>query len=81
MTHSTYEPTPLEIKITLALGLTVLSPYYRGFARSLNLSGDEGILDFGSGSGVCSRHIAALLFLCRFFTGLGQLICNPPGTG
>ncbi|MDD5467569.1 MAG: hypothetical protein PHS96_07165 [Anaerolineales bacterium] len=35
MTLSIYEPPPLEIKITLALGLTVLSSYYRGFARSL----------------------------------------------
>jgi 2-polyprenyl-3-methyl-5-hydroxy-6-metoxy-1,4-benzoquinol methylase len=60
-TISTHKPPPLEIKITLALGLTVLSPYYRGFASSLNLRGDEQVLDFGSGSGVCSRHIAARL--------------------
>ncbi len=61
MTLSIYEPPPLEIKITLGLGLTVLSPYYRSFAHSLNLRGDERVLDFGSGSGVCSRHIAACL--------------------
>ncbi len=61
MTLSIYEPPPLEIKITLGLGLTVLSPYYRGFAHSLKLRGDERVLDFGSGSGVCSRHIAACL--------------------
>jgi SAM-dependent methyltransferase len=60
-TISTHEPPPLEIKITLALGLTVLSPYYRSFARSLNLRPNEQVLDFGSGSGVCSRHIAARL--------------------
>lgn len=58
---SFHEPPPLEIKITLALGLTVLNPYYRSFARSLNLRGNEQVLDFGSGSGVCSRHIAARL--------------------
>ena len=39
----------------------MLSPYYRGFARSLNLRGDERVLDFGSGSGICSKHIAARL--------------------
>ena len=61
MTLSTYEPPPLEIKITLALGLTVLSPYYRSFAKSLNLRGNERVLDFGSGSGICTRHIAARL--------------------
>lgn len=61
MTLSIYEPAPLEIKITLGLGLTILSPYYHSFARSLKLRGDERVLDFGSGSGVCSRHIAACL--------------------
>jgi ubiquinone/menaquinone biosynthesis C-methylase UbiE len=61
MTLSTYEPATLEIWLTLGLGLTVLSPYYRGFARRLGLRGDEQVLDFGSGSGVCSRHVAARL--------------------
>lgn len=60
-TRSTYEPTPLEIRITLALGLTVLSPYYHSFVRDLNLRGNERVLDFGSGSGICSRHMAAHL--------------------
>ncbi len=55
---STYEPPDLEVQLTLALGLTVLSPYYRSFARSLNLRGDERVLDFGAGAGICSRHIA-----------------------
>ena len=67
---STYEPPPLEIRITLALGLTVFSPYYRSFVRGLNLRGDEHVLDFGSGSGICSRHIAA-----RLQRGGGQLTC------
>jgi SAM-dependent methyltransferase len=56
-----YEPPPLEVKLTLGLGLTLLRPYYRSFARKLNLQGHEQVLDFGSGSGVCSRHIAARL--------------------
>jgi len=67
---STYEPPPLEIKITLALGLTVLSPYYHRFVLDLSLRGDERVLDFGSGSGICSRHIAA-----RLERGRGQLTC------
>ncbi len=58
---STYEPSASEIHLTLALGLTLLSPYYYQFARGLKLLGDERVLDFGSGSGICSRHIAARL--------------------
>ncbi len=60
-TTSAYEPSDAEIRLTLALGLTILSPYYRQFARGLKLNGNERVLDFGSGSGVCSRHIAACL--------------------
>lgn len=56
-----YEPPALEVKLTLGLGLTLLSPYYRGFARSLGLRGDEHVLDFGCGAGVCARHMAAQL--------------------
>lgn len=56
-----YEPSDTEIRLTLALGLTVLSPYYHLFARGLQLHGNERVLDFGSGSGVGSRHIAACL--------------------
>ena len=69
-TRSSYEPSPLEVKITLAVGLTLLSPYYHRFARDLHLRGDEQVLDFGSGSGICSRHIAA-----RLKPGGGQLAC------
>lgn len=61
MSLSTYEPPPLEIKITNTMGLSVLSPYYLSFVEGLNLRGDKRVLDFGSGSGVCSRHIAACL--------------------
>ena len=60
-TSSFLEPPPLEVKLTLGLGKTLLNPYYRYFAKSLNLHGNEQVLDFGSGSGICSRHIAELL--------------------
>ncbi|MGD8622279.1 MAG: class I SAM-dependent methyltransferase [Anaerolineales bacterium] len=60
--HQTgYEPTRLEIALTLGLGWTILSPYYRAFVESLNFYGHERVIDFGSGAGVCSRHIAARL--------------------
>jgi cyclopropane fatty-acyl-phospholipid synthase-like methyltransferase len=61
MTTSFYEPPALEIGLTLGLGLTILNPYYWLFARNLNLAGDERVLDFGSGSGICTRHIAVRL--------------------
>jgi ubiquinone/menaquinone biosynthesis C-methylase UbiE len=58
LASSTYEPNDLEIGVTLGLGLTVLSPYYFSFANSIGLTGKERVLEFGSGSGICSRHIA-----------------------
>jgi ubiquinone/menaquinone biosynthesis C-methylase UbiE len=70
MTLATYEPPSLEVALTLGLGLTVLSPYYRGFVRKLNLRGDERVLDYGSGAGILSRHIAA-----RLRRGGGHLDC------
>ena len=75
MTSTVYEPSRAEIGLTLALGLTVLSPYYRRFAAGLNLAGDERVLDFGSGSGICSRHIAD-----RLQRG-GQLDCVDVSSG
>ncbi len=56
-----YEPRYTEIRLTIALGKTLLYPYYRGYVRSLGLKGDERILDYGSGSGMASRHIAHIL--------------------
>ena len=61
LADSPYEPNDLEIGVTLGLGLTLLSPYYRSFVTSVGLTGTERVLDFGSGSGICSRHIARRL--------------------
>lgn len=58
MASSSFEPNDLEIGVTLGLGLTMLSPYYLSFVKSIGLTGNERVLDFGSGSGICSRHIA-----------------------
>jgi ubiquinone/menaquinone biosynthesis C-methylase UbiE len=58
LASSSYEPNDLEIGITLGLGLTLLSPYYLSFVNTIGLTGKERVLEFGSGSGICSRHIA-----------------------
>jgi ubiquinone/menaquinone biosynthesis C-methylase UbiE len=58
LASSPYEPSEIEIGINLGLGLTLLSPYYLSFVNSIGLTGNERVLDFGSGSGICSRHIA-----------------------
>ncbi|HEY9247424.1 MAG TPA: class I SAM-dependent methyltransferase, partial [Candidatus Methanoperedens sp.] len=38
--------------------------------NSLDLKGNERVLDFGAGSGVCSKHLAA-----RLLKGGGHLTC------
>lgn len=64
-----YEPSSLEITLTLSVG-TLISDFYRGYVNRLPLTGSERVLDFGSGSGVCSHHLAA-----RLERGGGSLTC------
>ncbi|HZW04718.1 MAG TPA: class I SAM-dependent methyltransferase [Anaerolineaceae bacterium] len=56
-----YEPPALEVFLTLAAGSTLAAPFYRRYIDNLDLRGDETVLDFGSGSGMCSRHLARRL--------------------
>ncbi len=58
---SHYEPSKTEVLLTLGLGLTILYPYYKHFSKTMALRGNEKVLDFGSGSGACTRFIAAAL--------------------
>lgn len=67
---SGYEPSAFEVFLTRLLGRTLLSPYYYHYVDGLPLRGDERVLDYGSGSGVCSRHLAA-----RLARGNGHLTC------
>lgn len=67
---TTYEPSPLEVKLTLLLGNTLARPFYTSDIRWLGLRGDERVLDFGAGSGVCSQHLARHLL-----RGNGHLTC------
>lgn len=60
---------------------TCFSSVYTRYIKSLGLTGTERVLDFGSGTGACSRHLAALLqkgvhLTCvdtsHFMTGMAQ---------
>lgn len=55
-----YEPSPLEVRITRLAG-RIISLFYRDYALSLGLTGSEKVLDYGSGSGNLSRHLAEIL--------------------
>jgi ubiquinone/menaquinone biosynthesis C-methylase UbiE len=58
---SGYEPSPLDVSLTLLLARPILSGYYAGRVRTLKLAGNENVLDFGSGPGLAARHIARAL--------------------
>ncbi len=64
-----YEPSTMEICLTLGIG-AIIAPCYRSYVNSLPLQEDEKVLDFGSGSGILSRHLAA-----RLARGGGHLTC------
>jgi SAM-dependent methyltransferase len=63
MLMSANEPSTSEILTTRLLGNTLARPFYRRWADKLELSGNETALDFGSGSGVCTKHLARRLAL------------------
>lgn len=64
------EPNSTEIFFTVAVGYSFGSFFYKNYAKSLNLNGNEMILDYGSGSGALSRHLADILL-----KGDGHLTC------
>jgi len=64
------DPTPAEVRGATLWTNRLLSPYYARFVRSLELTGDERVIDFGSGSGAEARHLAAVLA-----RGGGHLTC------
>jgi len=64
------EPGLFEVQFTLFLGKTLISSQYKQYVDELDLRGDEVMLDYGSGSGVCSRFLAQ-----RLLEGGGHLTC------
>ena len=63
------EPSRLQVFFTVLLGYGVARPYKR-YVDSFGLTDNEVVLDYGSGSGRISRHIAE-----RLLPGKGHLTC------
>jgi len=55
------EPTATEVRLAPFFTNRLLSPVYRRFVDSLELTGREDVIDFGSGSGAEARHLARRL--------------------
>ncbi len=64
------EPSQLEVIADYVLNNRLINYLYRSYIDSLGLKGNETVLDFGSGSGAGSRHIAMILS-----QGNGRLTC------
>jgi ubiquinone/menaquinone biosynthesis C-methylase UbiE len=67
--EGSYEPSRFQVWESLFVSATMLKPSYRRFVERMGLSGNERVLDFGSGSGAEAVHIAG-----RLSKG-GHLIC------
>ena len=63
------EPNRLEVFLTVLSGYAVARPH-KSYVNSFGLAGNESVLDYGSGSGRISRHIAE-----RLLQGKGHLTC------
>jgi len=64
------EPGKLETIMTRFATATFARGYYRNLAREIVLTGNEMVMDFGSGSGMAAKFIAKELL-----TGDGHLTC------
>ena len=56
-----YEPSKLEIWMTLLVGRLLGGRFYKPYVEGLDLRGDERVLDFGTGAGTPARYLAAQL--------------------
>ena len=63
------EPSSVEVLVTVLVGYALTRPYKR-YVDSFGLMGNERVLDYGSGSGRISRHIAQ-----RLLQDNGHLTC------
>ncbi|HPV42766.1 MAG TPA: class I SAM-dependent methyltransferase [Spirochaetota bacterium] len=59
--HDFIHPSKLLIKYEIFISGILMRPAYHNFVRNLKLTGNENILDFGSGSGGEAIHLAELI--------------------
>jgi SAM-dependent methyltransferase len=59
--ESSFEPSRFQVWESLFVSGTMLKPAYRRFVERMGLSGNERVLDFGSGSGAEAVHLAGRL--------------------
>jgi ubiquinone/menaquinone biosynthesis C-methylase UbiE len=63
------EPGRAEAQAARFFTNIVLGPLYRRYVREMELTGDERVLDYGSGSGAAARQLAVVL------SPRGHLVC------
>ena len=66
---SSTEPSSINVFLTTLLSRLNPRPFER-YVESFDLTGDEWVLDYGSGSGRLSHHVAE-----RLTRGIGHLTC------
>jgi len=64
------EPGFIRVALVICMTEIIGTSIYKKYVTSLNLKGNENVLDFGSGSGAASRYIAQHLL-----KGNGRLTC------
>jgi len=64
------DPSKLTILVHEFFWFHVIKGYYRDFVKTLELKGDEKVLDFGCGPGAASKFIAS-----KLEEGGGELTC------
>ncbi|MGD9347528.1 MAG: class I SAM-dependent methyltransferase [Candidatus Aminicenantes bacterium] len=64
------DPTKMTILVHEFFWFKVIKRYYRNFVDTLELKGDEKVLDFGCGPGAASKFIAL-----KLAKGGGELTC------
>ena len=64
------DPSKTTILVHEFFWFKIMKGYYRNFVDSIELKGDEKVLDFGCGPGAASKFIALILK-----KGNGKLTC------
>ncbi|MFZ5351678.1 MAG: hypothetical protein ACOZCL_03015 [Bacillota bacterium] len=55
------KPTALEIILEEVIAFRLGKRFYGNYVNDLGLKGDEKLLEFGCGGGICTRFLAQIL--------------------